>query len=131
MTRLDINKDGYISREDYVLMGKQLAEYGKLTKEEADSTDKQMKSFADALNLQPGSRMPIDEAAKQLSDELLLAPHAEVRKVNNMFFDIIDTNKDGKISVNEFKVYFHILSQLSLKMKLITPLIPLIQTKMV
>ena len=52
--------------------------------------------------------MPIDEAARQLSDELLLATPAEVRKVNNMFFDIIDTNKDGKISVNEFKVYFHI-----------------------
>ena len=63
ITRLDINKDGYISREDYVLMGKQLAEYGKLTKEEADSIDKQMKSLVDALNLQPGVRMPIDEKA--------------------------------------------------------------------
>ena len=44
MTRIDINKDGCVSLEDFVLMGKQLAEYGGLTKEEADSIDKQMKA---------------------------------------------------------------------------------------
>ena len=114
ITRLDINKDGYISREDYVLMGKQLAEYGKLTKEEANSMDMQMKRFADALNLQPGVRMPIDETAKKLSDKLLRATRAsapaEVRKPHNLLFDIIDTNKDGKISFDEFKAYFHIIA---------------------
>ena len=110
MTRLDINKDGYISREDYVLMGKQLAEYGGLTKEEADSIDKLMESFADALKLQPGVRMLCDEAAKQASDKVLQTIPAEVRKVYNLFFDIIDTNKDEKISLNEFKVYFHIIA---------------------
>ena len=110
ITRLDINKDGYIYRDDYVLMGKKLAEYGGLTKEQADSKDMQIKQNADALNLQPGSRMPIDEAAKQLSDELLSTPHAVIRKANNLNFDIIDTDKDGKISVNDFKAYFHIIA---------------------
>ena len=32
MTRLDINKDGYISREDYQLMGKKLAEQSGMTR---------------------------------------------------------------------------------------------------
>ena len=94
MTRIDINKDGYVSLEDYVLMGKQLAEYGGLTKEEADSTDKLMKEVADALKLQPGVHMPIDEAARKASDKVLQTIPAEVRKVYNLFFDIIDTNKD-------------------------------------
>ena len=39
MTRMDINKDGFLSREDYDLMAKQLAEYGYLTEKQADSAD--------------------------------------------------------------------------------------------
>ena len=110
MTRIDINKDGYISLEDYVLMGKQLAEYGGLTKEEADSTDKLMKEAADALKLQPGVRIPIDEAAREASDKVLQLKPAAGRKIYNQLFDIIDTNKDEKISLNEFKIYFHIIA---------------------
>ena len=36
MTRLDVNKDGYISCEDYELMGKKLAEHSRMTKEQAE-----------------------------------------------------------------------------------------------
>ena len=38
MTRMDVNKDGFLSHEDYELMAKQLAEYGRLTEKQADST---------------------------------------------------------------------------------------------
>ena len=38
MSRLDINKDGYISREDFELMGKKLAEHSGMTEEQAQAT---------------------------------------------------------------------------------------------
>ena len=37
MTRMDINKDDFLSCEDYNLMAKQLAEYSTLTEKLADS----------------------------------------------------------------------------------------------
>ena len=40
MTRLDVNKDGYISREDYELMGKKLTEQSGITKEQAEKTNR-------------------------------------------------------------------------------------------
>ena len=42
MTRLDLNKDGYISREDYQLMGKKLAEHSGMTEEQAKATNLEM-----------------------------------------------------------------------------------------
>ena len=110
MTRLDANNDGYISREDYELMGKQAVEFGELTKEEADSTYKRFVGFADALNLQPGVKIPIDEAARELSDRLLSHTPAEIRGRADMHFDLIDTNRDEKISTKEFKAYFRIIN---------------------
>ena len=38
MTRMDINKDGFLSHEDYNLMAEQLAEYGCLIERQARGT---------------------------------------------------------------------------------------------
>ena len=114
MTRLDINKDGYISREDYELMGKKLAELSGMTKEQADSTVKEFLKVADALNLKPGVKVPLEQAAKQASEAILSLSRSEKKHSldgsHNMLFDAIDTNKDGHISVKELKVYFSIIA---------------------
>ena len=87
MTRLDVNKDGYISREDYQLMGKRLAEYGGLTKEQAESTSKEFMKVADQLNLKPGVKIPLLEAAKKANVALLgLTPSSKDPKA--MCYDV-------------------------------------------
>ena len=114
MTRLDVNKDGHISYEDYKLMGKKLAEYSGITGEQAEAITKEFLKVADAFNMKPGVKIPLEEAAKKAS-ESLLSMSSEERKVllndtHNMLFDAIDTNKDGHISVKEFEVYFKLLA---------------------
>ena len=54
MTRMDINKDGFLSCEDYDPMVKQLAEYGCLIERQADSAYSGFMEIADTLNLNPG-----------------------------------------------------------------------------
>ena len=116
MSRMDVNKDGYFSREDFEALGKRLAEYGGLTKEQADSTCKEFLRIADVLNLKPGEKVPLDEAAQQASTALLGLspsgndPQAVARDIHDMLFDAIDTNKSGHISVKEFQVYFKVFA---------------------
>ena len=114
MTRLDINKDGFISREDYELMGKKLAEQSGIIEEQAAATNKEIMMVADAFNLKPRVRGPLEEAAKKANETILSMSPAErkafVTASHNLLFDAIDTNKDGHISVNEFKVYFNVIA---------------------
>ena len=67
MSRLDINKDGYMSREDFELMGRKLAEYSEMTKEQAESCHKAFMKVADALSLKPGVKIPLEVASQQAS----------------------------------------------------------------
>lgn len=114
MTRLDINNDGFISREDYELMGKKLAEHSGMTKEQAEETNKEMMKIADAFNLKPGVKVPLEEAAKRASETILSMSPAErkasIRDSHDLLFNAIDTNKDGHISVSEFKIYFKVIA---------------------
>ena len=114
MSRLDINKDGYLSREDYELMGKRLAKYSGMTEEQADFTHKEFMKVADNLHLKPGVKLPLEEAAKKAQEAFIaMAPDERVTSIHsshNMVFDAVDTNKDGHISVNEFKAYFQVIA---------------------
>ena len=105
MSRLDINKDGYISREDFDLMGKKLVEHSGMTEKQAEATKKAFLKVAD---------MSLEDAAKQGNESLLSMSPAERKAIvdgtHNFLFDAIDTNKDGHISVEEFKVYLNIIA---------------------
>ena len=112
--RLDLNKDGFISHEDYELMGKRLAEHGNLTKEQAESVHKSLMVIADNIVLlKRGEKIPIQKAI-QKSTESLLNCAPDKRKamagVHSILFDIIDLNKDGHISPEELKVYFKVIA---------------------
>ena len=115
MTRLDVNKDGYISHEDYNLMGKKMAEHSGMTKEQAEKNKKEFLKVADKINLKPGVKLPLEDAVKKANESLLsMSPTERKTLVNDnhdMLFDAIDTNKDGHISVKEFKVYLPLLFQ--------------------
>ena len=116
ISRMDVNKDGFFSREDFEVMGRRLAEYGGLDKEQTESTCKEFLRIADALDVKPGEKLPLNEAAQQGSDAVLgltstcKDPKAMVCDIHNMLFDVIDTNNDGRISVREFQVYFQVIA---------------------
>jgi Ca2+-binding EF-hand superfamily protein len=115
MSRLDINEDGYISHEDFELMGKKLVEHSGMTEEQAQATIREFLKVADMIGLKPGVRKPLEEAAKKANESYCstMSPKEKVSLVNgthNVLFDAIDTNKDGHISVKEFKVYLNVMA---------------------
>ena len=110
MAQMDINKDGYISREDFELMDKKLAEYSG----QAESMLKSFTKVADLLKLQPGVKVPVPQAAEQASDVIFaLTPEERAsrnRAAHSLAFYIIDTNKNGYISVKEHTVYLQVVA---------------------
>ena len=108
MSKLDTKMPGYLSREDYELMGRKLAEYGGMTKEQAESCYKEFMKVADALSLKPGVKIPLEVASQQASKMNL--SNACDDCVHSMVFDVIDSNKDGYICLEEFKVYFQVIA---------------------
>ena len=113
-SRIDINKDGFISREDYELMSQRMVECSGMTKEREVVAHEYFMKIADLQGLKPGVKIPIEDLAKVASQNLLsMTP--EDRKASGydtytQLFNTIDTNQDGYISVKEFKDYFYILA---------------------
>ena len=113
MLRMDVNKDGFISREDYELMGIKLAEHSGMTGEQAEAAKNQFLKVADTINLKPGLKTPLEEAAKKANEALLLTSmtaSALTNDIHDLLFNAIDTNNDGHISLSEFKVYLNIIA---------------------
>ena len=115
MFRMDMNKDGFISHEDFELMGIKLAEHSGMTGEQAEAAKKQFLKIADMANLKPGVKTPLEEAAKKANEALLTSMTARERTAlisdtHDLLFDAIDTNNDGHISLSEFKVYLNIIA---------------------
>ena len=113
-TRIDLNHDGFISREDYEIMATKVQECGKLNAEDAESTRNAFMTVADALGLKPGVKIPVEEAAKKANREFSVIAQekqlAFLKETHNPIFDAVDLNKDGHISLDEFKVYFQIIA---------------------
>lgn len=114
MTRMDVNKDGKISRDDYELMAEKLIESSKMTTEQAQSTRQELMNVADAIGLKPDVKRSVEEAAKIASDTMLAMSFEKQQAVlnasHNALFNAIDTNKDGHISVEEFKIYLKVIA---------------------
>jgi Ca2+-binding EF-hand superfamily protein len=111
--RLDLNHDGFISREDYELMGTKLQEYGKLDEEKAERTRNAFISIADRMGLKPGVKIPAEEAAQKASKGFLsTTPEQQLASTKTFYliFEALDLNNDGSISLEEFKVYFQIIA---------------------
>ena len=111
-SRLDVNKDGFISREDFELMAKKMTEFGKLNEEQSDAVQKGFMHAADTYELRPGVKVPIDKVIQKAHEKLLydLDEPERAKKFLGVCFNTLDTNNDGHISVEEFKVYVRILT---------------------
>ena len=65
--RLDINKDGFISREDYEIMSKRLTEYSNVTEEQAKRIHDFILVVADNIKLTGDTKFPVKEFAMKIS----------------------------------------------------------------
>ena len=63
--------------------------------------------------LKPGKKIPVDELAQKVSEVMLSMSADECKtmhhSVHETLLDVIDLNKDGHISLEEFKVHFRVL----------------------
>ena len=55
-------------------MAKKMSEYGKLNKEQADAVEKGFLHIADAYELMPGVKVPIDDMIQKAHEKLLSDP---------------------------------------------------------
>ena len=114
VARLDVDKDGVVSREDFELMSKRMSEYSNLSEAQAKRVRAGFLKIADLLHLKEGVQFPVGEYVLKLSDTLLSKSPDERKAMiqygHSPVFDVIDTNGDGHISMEEFKVYLKVVA---------------------
>ncbi len=111
--RLDITKDGFISREDYEIMSKRLSEYSNLNEEQTKKIHKFIQVISDSIT--GDAKIPVEEYAMKISQAILGETDYEKKRSfletsHGNIFDVINTNGDGRISVEEFKVYLNVVA---------------------
>ena len=109
-TRFDVNKDGHITLDDFRIIANRVVEYGKLPKDRADIVHATYTELAEAYGCKPGTKIALEEGSKKLHEGLIALPDDQwnpiFRNSTGKFFDALDINGDGVISVNEFVAYF-------------------------
>ena len=113
--RMDLNHDDTISREDYELMATKLQEYGRLDEKRAELARNAFNNIADVVGLKAGVKISVEEAARNLSREIatmhdVSKKQTMLKSTHNPMFDALDLNKDGHISLDEFKIYLQIIA---------------------
>lgn len=109
--RLDVDKDYHISLADFELMAKRMVDYGKLSKDAANTVYEKFRRTAKMTGCgQPGEKIPLDKIIKLTHEELLTLPNDQWKPMlhegTGELFRIVDTNNDGIISSHEFAVFF-------------------------
>ena len=107
--KLDVNKTGYLSIEDYQELTRRFIEYGKLSREDEQRIQKAMEDVCISIGMNKG----VKQTPEQYLSGIIEMPEEE-RKIMgesllSQWFDVVDTNGDGVISPQEFGVYFKIM----------------------
>ena len=83
-----------------------------MTGEQAEATKKEFATICRSVKPETRRKDTSEEAAKKIREIILASAPKQNKalfdKSHNMLFDAIDTNKNGQISVKEFKEYFKI-----------------------
>ena len=108
-TRFDVDKDGFISKEDFELMAKRMNKLGNATAEQAAACHTSFMQVADFFGYKHGERLPREQAAEDMHEVMLKLSFEEQRSLCDKFyypiFDAVDSNGDGHIPFEEYKVY--------------------------
>lgn len=108
--RMDVNHDGYISREDFELMAKRLVENTcEINEKKREEIFQAFLSIPDTIGIKSGQKISLEETAKRATHHYLSLTAERPPEYHDKLFDCIDTNSDGMISMTEFKIYFKII----------------------
>ena len=110
-TQLDMNKNGYLSKEDWMLTCDTLEKAAPDRPAEVAKLRQISSEFTDALGLTKGVQGDRKKFA-ELFAAFSLAEMARVKKgeisltekLDNAIFDVVDRNHDGRITFDEFKI---------------------------
>jgi Ca2+-binding EF-hand superfamily protein len=112
--RFDVDKDGYMSKEDFELMAKKMIEMSNATGEQAESCRQIFMHVPDTFGFTPGMKLSREEAAKNMNEAMLKLSWKEQRAMcdnfYNVVFDAMDLDRDDHISLEEYKTYTRVLA---------------------
>jgi len=110
-TRLDLNKDGQVTWEDFQGIANRFVTVGGATVEQGEKIEMILqkmynKYLADTIANGP---LTADAYVEALMEQGKTAISKTVFEIYTPFFDVIDTNNDGQISKKEYRVYYKVL----------------------
>ncbi len=104
---LDTDRDGYITTHDFEEIAKRFVLSGNLSGKKKEDMEKAWKDVSDNLDVKEGDKVTLQD---YLASGTKLCEHPDgkdiTKKLMRLTFDVVDTNKDGVISPEEFQVYF-------------------------
>ena len=113
---LDVNKNGYLSREDWLITVDKLAKVAPDRPAEIAKLRAVTLEFADVIGLTEGvqadkkkfrelaAAMSLAEIGRRDKGEMTMS-----EKVDNAYFDVLDKNHDGHVTWDEYKVAMEVL----------------------
>ena len=104
MSMLDLDSDGKISRRDFELLTEK-NDYPK--KADNDQLRKAIGTMCDVLGLAPGVALTYTEYSERVK-QVLSDPNVEkaIRRVLEAYFNCLDRDKNGYISLQEYEIFF-------------------------
>ncbi len=114
VARLDVNKTGVITRENFKTASSRLLKYSNLTEEQAQNVHDGSMKVADLLDLKQDKQFENSAFAIKASDIHLSMTEEEavgmIECGHGAVYDAINTNNDGHISVKEFSIYLNVVA---------------------
>ena len=108
---VDLNKNGYLTIDEFMQWAENMRVLCKATDSEMTELKEQLKIFWGAVGVKPGKGIPKDEFIQGMNhlarDELDRQKRGVKtlhEQLNNAFFDVMDVNNDGKVTLDELKV---------------------------
>ena len=110
-SKLDSDKNGYVTRENYL---QKVANLAKAAPDNPDAIAKLRQvtlDFTEELGLTEGVKVDkqkyLELAARMVIDEVARMKKGEITsfgKFNNALYDVVDKNRDGRLTFDEIKV---------------------------